>query len=259
LGHKFNVSIKELLGFIIKSKVEIIAARFIDKIEVRNNLLRVSFFNLKNILYWPVEYKLDKFYQVCVETFDKDNWHRYECCNTIVAQNDVVVDVGAGEGLFSISVLDRCKKIFIIEPDRLFFMALKETFRGYPLEKVELFNLAAGDRETKVVMHQDGISSNITKTSCGDIQMTTLDALLMHKGRIDYIKADIEGYEIRMLVGATGIIKEYKPKMAIACYHNNNDYLEMINFISNLVPEYKCILRGVTQFGGKPVIAHFYI
>jgi len=257
---KFNVSLIEIGKFIFKPKARSIALRYIDKSSQEGDFIKVSFHSLKNVLYWPANYGLDHLYQVCAETFDVNDWHRYECYNTEVSQDDVVVDVGAAEGLFSLSILGRCKKILIVEPNKLFVKALSKTFHDHTLQKVAIFNVATGDIEAKVAIREDDISSNITADSCGEeVQMMTLDALLKDKGPIDYIKADIEGYEIKMLAGAAETIKKYKPKMAITCYHADNDYQQIIDFVTGLVPEYKCILRGVTQFDGKPIMAHFHI
>lgn len=56
---------------------------------------------------------------------------------------------------------------------------------------------------------------------------------------VGFLKADIEGYEMEMLRGATNLIKRDKPKIAICIYHKLTDYYEIPLFIHELVPEYK--------------------
>lgn len=64
---------------------------------------------------------------------------------------------------------------------------------------------------------------------------------------IDYhptlIKMDIEGAELDSLVGASEIIRKYKPKLAICIYHLPFDFYNIPHFLKSLVPEYKFKVR----------------
>ena len=57
--------------------------------------------------------------------------------------------------------------------------------------------------------------------------------------KIDYIKMDIEGYEIQALMGATNILKLHKPKLAICCYHKPEDLWEIPRLLRQINPDYK--------------------
>ena len=256
---KHNITLAELCLFFFKPRARTIASYYINNVTREDNFIKVSFKNMPESLFWPYQMNFNRFYEICAETFDVNDWHRYEKVHTRVENNDVVVDAGAAEGLFSLSIVNRCKKIFVIEPSGLFYESLKKTFHRYIPEKVELLNCAIGDIDSDVEIKDDGISSTIIESKKGTIKMSTLDSLLLGKGKISYIKADVEGFEMSLLKGATNIIKSYKPKISIACYHTANDCQAMISFLRQLVPEYKYSLRGVVQFSGKPVMAHFYI
>jgi len=260
--NRYSVSLIALFRRILLPKIDYRAKKLINSIQKETilsaNYLVVSLKTLAYKLYWPESYDIKGLYQVIIETFESNDWHFYETFNTKVEKNDTVVDVGAAEGLFSLSVLDRCKNIVIIEPNKLFVESLKCTFKNYLGKNVELFNLAAGNTNTQVEINDNGISSGIIQSKNGGIKMSTLDDILTNN-HVDYIKADIEGYEMDMLRGAAETIRKNRPKMAITCYHGNNDYNEMINYVKMLVPEYKYDLTGITQYGGKPVMIHFYI
>lgn len=60
---------------------------------------------------------------------------------------------------------------------------------------------------------------------------------------VNFIKADVEGYELKMLQGAKEHIKKYKPKLAISIYHSPYDLFEIAEYIKTLVPEYKFKIR----------------
>lgn len=61
--------------------------------------------------------------------------------------------------------------------------------------------------------------------------------------RIDFLKADIEGTEMRMLVGASNSIRKYKPKIAICLYHNPFDFIDIPLFIYGLRHDYRFAVR----------------
>ncbi len=54
---------------------------------------------------------------------------------------------------------------------------------------------------------------------------------------------DIEGSELRALQGSKMTIQKYMPKLAVSVYHNNEDLLEIYEFIKSLPIDYKIYLR----------------
>lgn len=62
-------------------------------------------------------------------------------------------------------------------------------------------------------------------------------------GGCTYLKADIEGSEMRMLRGAENTIKNFHPKLAISVYHKRDDLLTIPKFISGLYHKYRFGLR----------------
>jgi len=257
--NKAGIKISELYKFLKKPKVKSIGSRYITNISYFDDFIMVSFHRIGDKLYWPRKYNINNLYQVSAEIFDTNDWHYYEYKTTKVFNDDIVLDLGAAEGLFSLSIIKRCKKVIIIEPNNLFYHALEKTFRKYIPRKVELFKYAVGDKDSVVELSDHSISSSIIEVEGGNVKMTTLDDLLYNKGRITYIKADLEGYEMKMLKGASHIIQDYRPKMAISCYHQENDYRKIINLVKELVPKYKYHLKGITHYTGKPVMIHFWI
>lgn len=62
-----------------------------------------------------------------------------------------------------------------------------------------------------------------------------------------------------MLIGAEETIKLNKPKIAITCYHEQNNSIEMIKLIKSYVPEYNYFVKGIHGEEPKPVMIHFWI
>lgn len=129
--------------------------------------------------------------------------HRYLTNDFNVMDNDVVVDVGAAEGNFSLSVIERVKHVYLFEMDNKWIEALEATFAPW---------------KDKVTIVQKFVSD---KTFDNHI---TLDDFFNDKGGVDFIKGDVEGVEADVLNGARGLIdKQNKIKVAICTYHRQED------------------------------------
>ena len=143
---------------------------------------------------------------------DPESPHRYLDPASDVSPGDVVVDIGAAEGIFALSIIDRASKVYLIECDEAWIEALRLTFRPYA-DKVEIIAKFVSDRTD------------------GDA-FTTLDNLF-DGIKVDFIKADIEGAEVAMLRGAPKLMNRQEPlKMVLCTYHRENDAQEITKVLS---------------------------
>jgi FkbM family methyltransferase len=255
-----NVGLKEMIGFLLKPKVQAIAGTFIRNIVKEKDFHVISLNDLKYPLYWPGAYPVSGIYQVVTETFDKHDWHYYQKDHTKVSANDVLLDVGAAEGLFALTVVDICKQVFLVEPNDHFVNALQKTFAGHQ-QKVTIFNVAVGEQEGVISFDENSLSGKIEegRSDKSSKRVATIDNLLPAGTRITYLKADVEGYELKMLKGAGKTISSNKPKIVVTSYHTENDHKEIVSFIKGLVPEYNHYVKGIFHEEGKPVMIHFWI
>ena len=60
---------------------------------------------------------------------------------------------------------------------------------------------------------------------------------------VGFIKMDIEGAEFDALHGAESVIVRDKPLLAISVYHRTGDMLAIMDYLHELVPEYRFWLR----------------
>ncbi len=72
--------------------------------------------------------------------------------------------------------------------------------------------------------------------------------------KVDFIKMDIEGAEIKALEGARKTITAYKPKLAIALYHSTEDFDRIPRFIHELELGYCFYLSHATIYGEETVL-----
>jgi FkbM family methyltransferase len=254
-----NVGFIELIKFLLKPTVSKIASRYIKTIEENSDWVVVSFNQMDRKLFWPKEYPVSGIYQVVSETFDHQDWHFYQKKGTLISDGEVLLDIGAAEALFSLSVLDKCEKIILIEPNDHFARSLEKTFDGF-FDKVKIICTAVGNRDGEISFNLDSLSGKISEEANQNKKpITTIDRLLLDEPKITYLKADLEGFELQMLQGAEKVIKKHKPKIAITSYHIENDANQIISLIKSYVPTYNYYVKGINHVGGKPVMIHFWL
>jgi FkbM family methyltransferase len=82
----------------------------------------------------------------------------------------------------------------------------------------------------------------------GIVKTITIDELVAsgQAKKVDFIKMDIEGAELKALHGAVETIKFFKPKLAISLYHSPEDFGTIPAFIHNLNLGYKFYFNHYT-------------
>jgi FkbM family methyltransferase len=230
----------------------------ITRMKRNRDYVEIKFKNIETHLFWPAECDLWDLYEVTAEIFDQRNWHYYETPETRVVRGDNVIDCGAAEGLFALSVKDRAKNVYIIEPLLTFVKSLEKTFAGD--KNCHILPVAVGETRGKAFMDQRSKGSTISSSGSNEIDVETIDGLFFDQGiPVNYIKADLEGYELKMMKGARQSISKWKPRIAITAYHGHQDFSGLLHYIKKIVPEYKVRIRGMGETLSKPVMYHFWI
>ena len=156
-------------------------------------------------MYFPAKYSKDiiaRYVKGILLEQDKKSPHCYEKEGYLVEEGDIVIDAGVAEGNFALSIIDKVKKIYIIECEEIWIKALRKTFEPY---------------QDKVVFVQKFLSDKV------DDNNITIDALLGNE-EVNYIKMDIEGAERAALQGAVNTIKHNSRLTIAACaYHKRGD------------------------------------
>lgn len=150
------------------------------------------------------------------------------------------------------------KKIIAFEPDSSNFEAMKNRVDRLKKEwnigneKIELYPYGVGEKEDIGIVERYGnnnglgskmkqINSDGNAKSETQCKIIALDEFLNEP--ISFIKADIESYEYKMLLGATRLIEQYMPQLAICIYHNAVDIYSIPLLVKSIVPEYKLAIR----------------
>lgn len=132
-----------------------------------------------------------------------------------VRPGDVIVDVGAYIGLYTIALAKRVGptgRVVAFEPDKANFTALSENVALNSMQKrVDLRPLAVGETNGPVNFADraasDSCVSNIAGPSRATIECVSLDQVFANE-RVDILKVDVEGYEEKVIQGATDMLRD---------------------------------------------------
>jgi FkbM family methyltransferase len=161
--------------------------------------------------------------------------------------SEVFLDFGAYDGdtaqEFAELTGGNYNKIYAFEPDFRSFCKLRR--RHYILEpvKLEAVNAAAWDKDgEESFSHAGGRQSALGKGK--PVRTIKADTFCdAKKIKPTFMKFDVEGCEAGALLGAAGIIKKHKPKLAVSLYHRTEDLIELPLLVKKLNSRYKLYLR----------------
>jgi FkbM family methyltransferase len=144
----------------------------------------------------------------------------------LVSDPKIIFDVGANQGNWSVAALKRFPnvRVFAFEPSSNNIQSL-ERFQNEFGNRLTVINEGASNMIGRAILHKDadgsGLASlhereldryDIKLDKKEDITLTTLDYICkIHEiEKVDIIKIDVEGHEMKVLEGAVGILDKAK-------------------------------------------------
>lgn len=208
------------------------------------------------VLYYPKKYRWVDFCQTVDECFNPHNWHNFLSPRFHIGPADVVIDCGAAEGLFTWFAAQRGAQVHAFEPDAGFVASMRKSFADSP--QVSINHCALGHRSGQAFLSEDEIFSRLTAADRGTpVQVRTLDDAIGEK-KVTFLKADVEGYEFRVLLGAESIIRRHRPRIAVTVYHPQNNVAEIMDFLRECHPNYQFATKGIFD-NGHPVLLQAWV
>ena len=183
------------------------------------------------------------------------NQYSYKNCK--VEKEDFVLDAGGCWGdtslIFS-SKVGRNGKVFTFEFFEDNLNILKENFSyNKELSKNIILTEQPLYDESNKILYLNHACADITtltekKNNLQQYKTISIDDFVQENKieKINFIKMDIEGCELKALQGAINTLKKYKPKLAIAAYHKYEDYYEIPKFLNELNIGYKFYFANYT-------------
>jgi FkbM family methyltransferase len=140
----------------------------------------------------------------------------------IVRPGWTVADVGANIGYYTLlfaRLVGRSGCVYSFEPQASTYAALSRNISLNEPGNVRAFRLALSDSVGNVPLAATGERPHAThiaadgEASSERVPLITLDSFLVAEGarRLDLVKVDIEGYEMRFLAGAAETLARFRP------------------------------------------------
>jgi FkbM family methyltransferase len=136
--------------------------------------------------------------------------------DSLIGPNWHIADIGANQGLYTLYFSRQSPdgRVYAFEPDPGLFAALKENVQRNNAGNVALFNAAAASETVRLRLRAGRFNrgdNRIVPTDMANSETLGVDAMpLDHAiagGRLDLLKADVQGFEVQVLRGAERLIQ----------------------------------------------------
>lgn len=152
----------------------------------------------------------------------------------------IFLDIGANIGFYTVLAVNvlRYENIYSFEPSKKTYNLLEENIKINNLKNVNCYNLGVGSENiTTYIENNKGHTgkNKINREKGQKIQINILDDILPEEkhDKVDMIKIDVEGYELKVLKGSSNILKSVEKGTIIIIEIKKNNRKEAINILKN--------------------------
>lgn len=138
-------------------------------------------------------------------------------CEQFVTTNGTFVDIGSHIGTYSVILSKKCKQVIAFEPQEKIYECLNTSITCNNCNNIITYNVGLGSEECEKTLYhvsEDGGGSSLLQNtnkkviSTEKIIIKTLDNYNL--SNIDFLKIDVEGYELEVLKGAANTLYNNK-------------------------------------------------
>ncbi len=169
-------------------------------------------------------------------------------------RSEVFVDAGGFDGDTTEEFCRRhpdYRKVLLFEPSARNMRAAKIRLDGH--RDISFWPEGLSDSPGSMTFNPEaGSASAVTSGPGEEIQVTTLDLAVAEP--VSFIKMDLEGWELKALAGCERHIRDDRPKLAIAVYHQAADFRTVWRYARSIHPDYRVYLRHYTQGWSETVM-----
>jgi len=204
---------KEVVKYLENKPLEIFPYHFASKYspdrivvlsDVANKMKYVDYKGMK--LYFRkgwTDRRVKKGWSELLKEQDPLSPHRYLTDKFFPSGEDIIADIGAAEGNFSLSVIENVRKAYLFEYDNKWIKALGYTFAPWK-EKTVIVPKYVSDFD--------------------DSMHISLDTFFRENPGISFVKIDVDGFEKEVLRGFKNTLESGIPlKIALCTYHKGGD------------------------------------
>lgn len=184
--------------------------------------------------------------KLIVEIFRLEQYAYRRADTSVRAEpGDVVIDGGGWVGdtalYFADSVGTRGRVLCFEFVDRNLEVLERNLALNQRLtDTIEVVPRALWDSSGELLEYEP--EGGVTQLGSGDardparVETETLDDFVLRTAldRVDFLKLDIEGAELHALRGAEGLLRRFRPKLAVAAYHRPDDLTAIPEYLHSL-------------------------
>ncbi|WP_288550718.1 FkbM family methyltransferase [uncultured Brachyspira sp.] len=210
---------------------------------IKDKLDNLFLFDLSNInipikLYYPYPYGL--FSDFILEQYKYKN-------KVYVSEGDIVIDGGGYMGdtaLYFANLVGKTGKVYSFECVdsnlNIFYKNLDLNPNLKDIISIQKYPLY--DKSNQQLNFADGAdASRIMDNGNLKVISISIDDFVENNKlqKVNFIKMDIEGAELKALKGAKNTLSRFRPNLAISLYHSFSDYYEIPLLLSEILYEYE--------------------
>lgn len=228
--------VRRYLMMIGKYKINLNINNFIFEIDIRESIERKTYF-LKEY----EKKRIDKLSQFSEKI-----------------KSDILIDIGANIGFYSILLSNRFMKIYSFEPNKRNFKILRKNIETNNLKNIEIFNFGLGENKeilignskTKGELFQtSGFAINKDNVEGERVSIEKGDDILQFNDKTITIKIDVEGFELFVLKGLKEILSRNFCIIQIEIWEKNNS--DVKKYFKSLNYKMICTIDGDTYFSNR--------
>jgi FkbM family methyltransferase len=261
---------------------------FLVKFLIKNKFIAISVKKILNFLNKKITFKLANVnsYKMILDLSEPIQRQMYKGSyepvqtrwfNSLIKQDDLVVDIGASFGYFTTLASKLKAKVIAFEPSLRASSTIYKTIQFNKIENVELYQYAIGESEGLIEIqippnYFESHSPSIIKTPWQNddwkstlVPMISLDKFfksLITRGneKISMIKIDAEGFEPEIIRGLSGLAKNNLIENIICEFNSNwlerngsshQELLELIKSYGFKVSDSTELLTSYEEKDGK--------
>ena len=141
----------------------------------------------------------------------------------IVTPDDVIYDVGAHFGWWTLWFSQRCRHVVAFEPSPTNYPFLEANIAANHPSNVTLHKFAASNREATISFVEGGSYSHLGSAEVGNEALPKVKTMRIDDCTSDpaptFVKVDVEGHAAPVLEGMTSILATRKPSVICELHH----------------------------------------
>jgi FkbM family methyltransferase len=198
--------------------------------------------------------------------------HIYGAGERFIHPGDIVLDCGASDGDFTREALRAgAKTVVSVEISPSSIECIRRNLAPEIASgRVIVYPKGVWDRDATLTLYVDdtNFAANTVALRPGSaraavaVPLTTIDKIAaeLHLPRVDFIKMDVEGAEVRAIAGARGTIARFKPRLSIATEHKPDDERTIPAAVRAVRPDYRMECGPCLENSGhiRPDVLYFF-